>query len=242
MKTRPSTSFTATRAILIAAALLAWLAPSGRAYSLLGNRWRPGSTVVLQLQLGEASGNLIDGSISWNTPAENAVMAWVPFLNGVSLRIVPDSLASVSSGNGFNNVSWGDDVYGEPFGNDTLAVTLGWYRPHDGTFTERDVVFNRKFTWNSYRGNARGAAARGRLQDLQRVATHEFGHVLGLDHPDQNGQVVTAIMNSRISNVDTIQADDIEGLQEIYGAPPAPPILGDRLRPNQHSTARDALR
>ena len=242
MNTRPSTSLGASRAILIAVALLAWLAPSGRAYSLLGNRWRSGSTVVMQLQLGEASASLIDGSSSWNTPAENALVAWAPFLNGVSLRIVRDSVASVSSGNGFNNVSWGDDIYGEPFGNDTLAVTVGWYRPHDGTFTERDVVFNRNFTWNSYRGNARGSSARGRLQDLQRVATHEFGHVLGLDHPDQHGQLVTAIMNSRISNVDTIQADDIEGLHEIYGAPPAAPILGESVRPNQPSTGREALR
>jgi hypothetical protein len=205
--------------ILIVLALLAWAAPPGRAYSLIGHRWRAGSTVVVQLQLGDASGTLLDGSSSWNTPAENALAVWSPFLNGVSLRVVRDSTAASASGNGLNNVLWGEDVYGEPFGNDTLAVTVGWYRPSDGTFTERDVVFNRKYTWNSYRGNAR--SSRGRFQDLQRVATHEFGHVLGLDHPDAQGQVVGAIMNSRISNVDTVQDDDIEGLHAIYGTPPA---------------------
>ena len=227
-------------AIPIAVALLAWLAPQGRAYSLIGNQWRPGSTVVMQLQLGNASGTLIDGSSSWNTPAENALAVWTPLLNGVTVRVVRDSTAASASGNGFNNVTWGEDVYGEPFGNDTLAVTVGWYRPSDRTFTERDVVFNRKFTWNSYRGNLRNGSG-GRLQDLQRVAIHEFGHVFGLDHPDQDGQSVSAVMNSRISNVDTLQRDDIDGLRAIYGGPPAPLAATDTLQPNQRLAAGQAL-
>jgi predicted Zn-dependent protease len=53
---------------------------------------------------------------------------------------------------------------------------------------------------------------------MQRVALHEFGHVLGLDHPDDHGQIVTAIMNSRASNVDALQRDDIEGVAAIYTA------------------------
>ena len=43
------------------------------------------------------------------------------------------------------------------------------------------------------------------------MALHEFGHVLGLDHPDQFGQNVAAIMNSTISNTDSLQQDDING-------------------------------
>jgi hypothetical protein len=45
---------------------------------------------------------------------------------------------------------------------------------------------------------------------------HEFGHVLGLGHPDQAGQNVTAIMNSTISHIDTLRSDDIAGVNTIY--------------------------
>jgi hypothetical protein len=54
---------------------------------------------------------------------------------------------------------------------------------------------------------------------------HEFGHMLGLDHPDDFGQSVSAIMNRRVSDLDTLQADDIAGVNAIYAAtaPPPPP-------------------
>src|SRR3977135_1389459 len=59
--------------------------------------------------------------------------------------------------------------------------------------------------------------------DFHRVAIHEFGHTLGLDHPDKANPVqhVAAIMNSIISFIDTVQADDIAGVQSIYSSGPA---------------------
>src|SRR5687768_3224514 len=151
-----------------------WFAEYGGAYSTTGRRWPSGSTIVMHLQFGSSSGSLIDGSSSWNTPAESALSAWSPFMSDVSFSVVRDSSASNSSGNRINNVSFADDVYGESFGSDTLAVTAGWYRTSDNAYTESDVVFNRKFTWNSYRGNRRSGTT-----DIRRVALHEFGHVIG---------------------------------------------------------------
>ncbi len=42
--------------------------------------------------------------------------------------------------------------------------------------------------------------------------------MLGLDHPDDAGQTVTAIMNSRVSDLDTTQPDDLAGIRSIYPA------------------------
>jgi hypothetical protein len=177
------------------------------AYVLLGPTW-PGPTILMQLQLG-GSGTLTDGSSSWNAAAESALSTWNQYLSRVSFRVVRDSSAPVADHNGSNNVVFADDMYGTTFGSRTLAVTISWSR--GGAMTDADVLFNRAFTWNSYRGPRTAAA------DIRRVALHEFGHVLGLDHPDTHGQTVASIMNSTISDQEQLTADDIAGIQALYG-------------------------
>jgi hypothetical protein len=219
------------------------LGTTGHAYKAMGQKWRNG-TITMQLQLGSPSTTLIDGSSDWNAVADGALAMWNQYLTGVQFASTRGSSA-VSDGNGVNTISFGDSVYGEPFGNGVLAITETLYRPSDQTITEADVIFNTKFSWNSYRGNVRSG-----LVDLRRVALHEFGHVLGLDHPDDYGQNVVAVMNSHVSNVDTLQADDIDGVQSIYGggtttSTPAPtPVvphdtltMSGRLLPGQSITS-----
>jgi hypothetical protein len=87
---------------------------------------------------------------------------------------------------------------------------------------ETDTIFNTFYQWDSYRGNLRP-----NVMDFRRVAIHEFGHTLGLDHPDEHGQHVSAIMNSTISNLDTVQADDIAGVRSLYNTGPAYQALGN---------------
>ncbi|HKC57298.1 MAG TPA: matrixin family metalloprotease [Vicinamibacterales bacterium] len=232
-------------ALFLTAATVVALGVVTRAYSLETRRWPVNATIVMHLELGPASTPLIDGSPDWDTVAESALTAWNPFLNGVSFSGRRDD-AAIESGNRINTVSFGDDVFGEPFGSGVLAITQTFYSPRTNTITETDVVFNRARNWNSYRGPQRSAPGGGSLIDLRRVALHEFGHVIGLDHPDDHGQSVVAVMNSRVSSVDTLQADDTDGATAIYGgdaaSAPAPATSdtlpsGSRLLPGQSLTS-----
>ena len=61
----------------------------------------------------------------------------------------------------------------------------------------------------------------GRLQYglnlLPRVLLHELGHPMGLGHPNQHGQDVESIMNTYQDLPAALQADDIAGVQALYG-------------------------
>lgn len=190
---------------------------SATAYVLRGDSW-PSGAIVMQLQLGPSGGTLADGSASWGTPVEGALANWNTYLSRASFRVVRDSTAPIADRNGYNNVIWDDSVYGSPFGQYTLATTRSWR--FGSTTTDADVVFNRAWGWNSYRGRL---ASNGTI-DIRRVALHEFGHVLGLLHPDDYGQVVNSIMNASVSNLETLTSDDIAGVQALYGGvSPTPP-------------------
>ena len=155
---------------------------------------------------------------AWDGAAIDALRAW----NGAGARFqfswgrYGSGRVSCSDSNGNHDVVWSYSVCpGNPFGAHTLAVTQTWYRTLTGQALDSDVVFNRNPDWDIYDGPERYDAV-----DFRRVALHEFGHVLGLDHPDDQGQSRTAIMNSRVSDLDRLQSDDIRGIRALYGSEP----------------------
>lgn len=195
--------------VLIVTALVAVTAQTTDGYSTLGSTWKS-STVTMNLQLTGGS-NLSDGSASYNASVNAAMQIWNQYL--LRTKLVAGSATGHADGDLVNQVFFDSNYYGTRFGRDTLAITTRWTL----NVTERveaDTVFNTAFTFDSYRGNVR---ANG-VWDIRRVALHELGHVLGLDHPDEHGQRVTAQMNSVLGNLDTLADDDITGVQSLYGA------------------------
>jgi len=221
------------------------LATPVRAYTFQPAPPWPQGTVNEFLELGEqvttgtipsipATG-LTDGSTSWNQVAQNALAVWnssgalkITAFNGGTID--NSGPGGVAFGNSINNVSWGDNVYGEAWsaaGGDAVAITLYAYVGNQRT--EADIIFNDSagIAWDSYRGALKVGATGAVINDFRRIALHEFGHVLGLDHPDQAYpfQNVTAVMNSQESSTDNITADDTAGALALYGAVVAPQIV-----------------
>lgn len=194
---------------------LLWLIsiPSAPGFALNGYKWPIGSPISVNLQLIRTPVPLQDGSASWNASAADALAIWNQYLSGSSL-VQGNAYTGPGDGDGVNNVFFSNTIYGQTFPPGVLAVTL-YYSQSGGVFSETDVIFNGSIKWNSYRGPTQGSGPTGSY-DLHRVALHEFGHVLGLSHPDEHGQNVSAIMNSIIAGLDHLTEDDIAGARSLY--------------------------
>jgi hypothetical protein len=121
-----------------------------------------------------------------------------------------------------------------------LAITTVFAQQNDGLVLDADTEINAvDFTWGDLET---GQGASGSAQDLQNTLTHEFGHLLGLDHNcyssadrmrgiDQDGNPVPdcnrapqsvqqATMYASVMRGDilrrTLSPDDIAGVCAIY--------------------------
>jgi len=148
-------------------------------------------------------------------------------MQDVQFAAAMESTKAVSSGDGFNSASFSATVFGDSFGSGVLAVT--YYRTQGSTFKEADILFNNAQPFDSYRGGLQFNSQGKCICDIQRVFLHELGHALGLNHPDGAGQHVAAIMNSVVSDLSQLTADDEAAIQLLYEAPtpsPAPDTPG----------------
>ena len=204
-------NFLASAVLLSVTAIFLAHPPQALAFVKEDGHWTFNRTVVMHLSLGGPQ-QLQDGFASFNESAADALRIWNENLSHMQFKAAIDSLTP-ADGDSDNSAFFSNTVYGESFGRNVLAITLINSRTD---FTETDVLFNNAKLWDSYRGPLQGGA-----NEFHRVALHEFGHVVGLDHPDDFGQKVSAVMNSVISDIDSLTADDIAGGHSIYDGGPA---------------------
>jgi hypothetical protein len=206
--------------LVVTGAVASVYVPAMRAFVLEGQAW-PNGNIIMELQLGAPPAALIDGTTNWDDVAIAAIDAWNPALVRSKFVGNKNSAATKARRNGKNNVFFDSAIYGEAFEDRVLAITASSYR--GSNFTESDVVVNSAMHWDSFRGSVRSTST-----DLRRVLLHEFGHALGLNHPDlaTPKQTVTAVMNSVVSNIDALQADDRDGAGQLYGDVTSVPAAG----------------
>ncbi|MCY3821542.1 MAG: matrixin family metalloprotease [Gammaproteobacteria bacterium] len=200
---------------LVAVLLLLTLV-AGHSYVSSG-RWDAGD-IPVRIHLGNLSTAwrpaAIDGLRAWNDAGSRFSFSWSPTsrapaqcerYDATNSVIWSDAQCSLGA-----RLDWDDGL---------LAKTHFWTLRSTGAIVDADVMFNNAKRWSIYNGRLR--KSRGdTVWDFRRVATHEFGHVLGLDHPDDHGQVRTALMNSETSDIDTLQPDDVNGIRDLYGSDP----------------------
>lgn len=118
----------------------------------------------------------------------------------------------------YSSVGFAADVCGEyAFDEWTLGVTRT--RFSNGERSRSDIVFNTAFDWALYDGPHQSGQP-----DFGRVALHELGHLLGLDH----SAFSDAVMYFSINDAVELSCDDRRGILAQYGldpdaACPAPP-------------------
>lgn len=108
------------------------------------------------------------------------------------------------------NVIWFEPMWRDA--PDQVALTHVW-SASDGQIVGFDLAFNvRDHVWATD-GDAHAT-------DLLNTLTHELGHALGLDHDHAHPEATmyaTTLAGETIKR--DLAADDVEGLQAMYGAP-----------------------
>jgi hypothetical protein len=156
----------------------------------------------------------------WDDAFESAMFRWNDVTN-FEFRIVRNSYGdpcndpNVSAA--MNGVAFYDSICGTAW-SDEIAISITWVIKSTSEIAQAGVLFNRQEDWGVYSGPYWGDPFFG-INDFRRIAVHELGHCLGLDHEDS----VTAIMQSLAGDLEYPTVDDIAGVNFLYPVPAANP-------------------
>ncbi|MBL8856906.1 MAG: IPT/TIG domain-containing protein [Planctomycetes bacterium] len=236
------------RASMLTVACAAALAPSLDAHVRLitsqGYELRWGIPAKISIVINQTgSDNITDGSHV--TAIQNAIRAWNQ-APGSAARLIENTSAAQRA-----RTDWPNDnlhlVYFDengssgyfPNGTGIVAITPVWFTA-SGVISDADILFNgRDFNFTT-----RGAYG---CFDVQDIATHEIGHLLGLDHSGWAGATMYPYVDTTIILHRSLSMDDVCGLRAAYPSTNFGSLSGVVRRSNDsfvegaHVVARDAF-
>jgi hypothetical protein len=179
--------------------------PAGT-YVTEGNKW-PKARTMFHVDIPGAGG-------LWDDAFEEAMYRWNDATN-FKYSIVRDSYGDPcrdpNVSGAMNGVAFSDSICGVAWSDQTIAISITWIINNTNEIVQTGVVFNGDEDWDIYSGPW-WRDPYFEINDFRRVAVHELGHGLGLDHEDS----VTAIMQSLAGDIEYPTADDIAGVNSLY--------------------------
>jgi hypothetical protein len=126
-----------------------------------------------------------------------------------------------------------------PLGSGTVAITPVWFQS-DGRIIDADVLFNGH-------GFAFTTDGQGGAFDVQDVAAHELGHLLGFDHTGWAGATMYPYVSPAVIEHRSLSEDEVHALHHVYPDAGFASITGTVRRASDstkvagaHVVARDA--
>jgi hypothetical protein len=170
-------------------------------YTLLGISW-PASSLPVHFVVNELGTPDVTNEFQ---VIQSSFATWSR-ISRCYFRSVYDG-ATAQTGNdsqpdGLNLVKWAD------LGPGILGKTYTWYYPSTHEIIEADIAFNTDFTW--------ATSGDPTKFDLQSVATHEAGHVLGIGHSDVQWATMWPTGSVGQTHARTLHGDDIRAASAIY--------------------------
>jgi hypothetical protein len=212
-----------TRQLLYATTGNAWPNPDVITISFMPDGTNLGGGVTSNLNSAFNSNANLNGR--WQQAIEQAAQQWSQVTN-INFIVVNDDGEAEGSGNyEQGNPNFGDiRIGGYNFGTSTLARTE--QPPQVNNFSiAGDILFNTGAPYNI-----------GSTYDLKTVAMHELGLALGLDECNGGPNGANAVMYTTYVGVkSSLTADDIAGVQSIYGGVRAPDQYNPGLYANNGS-------
>ncbi len=164
-------------------------------------------------------------------------------VSGTSATLVEDALPSQQARTdwkkqGIHLVLFDETNTSEffPPGSGTVAITPVLFNGFTGAIADADVLFNGDNTFWGFTTSAQPGSF-----DVQDVATHELGHLLGLDHTGSAGGTMYPYVDPTIILHRSASDDDARGLRDAYPSGAFGKLTGSVVRSSNASAVRGAL-